>query len=246
MAINLEIYAKSSYIGIMRALDTITKPFGLRERLERNSQDSDLRHWFASLFSIYDIDGLIKLDVPWWVYGAIHEVDRFLASKPCRVFEYGSGASTAWLAKRSQSVVSIEHDKEWFDLVSSKLRSLPTLNPVDLRHVPAPPDPTASSSFRSQKAGALDLDFEAYAKSILSEEQRFDLIVIDGRVREACLDIAVTHLEEEGLIVFDNSHRKRYKEAIVNSGLKAQRYSGLTPALPYFDETTILSGVGST
>ena len=42
------------------------------------------------------------------------------------------------------------------------------------------------------------------------------------------------------MIVFDNSHRARYRGAIADCGLEAERFRGLTPALPYADETTLL------
>lgn len=38
------------------------------------------------------------------------------------VFEFGSGASTLWLAQRALCVMSVEHDEEWFDEVQQALR----------------------------------------------------------------------------------------------------------------------------
>ena len=68
----------------------------------------------------------------------------------------------------------------------------------------------------------------------------FDLIVVDGRAREAAMRAAIPHLAPDGLIVFDNSHRKRYQEAIAESGLSEQVFRGLTPSLPYPDRTSLL------
>ena len=62
-------------------------------------------HWFISLFRIHDIDGLIDLDVPWWSYSSIEEVKKFIYTKDIiRAFEYGSGASSFWLAKRESNL----------------------------------------------------------------------------------------------------------------------------------------------
>ncbi len=65
--------------------------------------------------------------------------------------------------------------------------------------------------------------------------------MIDGRAREACLAASIEHVAPGGLIVFDNSKRGRYKKAIANSGLDARRLRGLTPTLPYPDQTSVLS-----
>ena len=67
-----------------------------------------------------------------------------------------------------------------------------------------------------------------------------DVIVIDGRAREACLAVAAPRLKLDGLIVFDNSHRARYERAISASGLRERRLPGLTPTLPYPDRTSLL------
>ena len=67
----------------------------------------------------------------------------------------------------------------------------------------------------------------------------FDVIVIDGRAREACLAVAAPDWPD-GLIVFDNSHRARYQRAITASGLRERRLPGLTPTLPYPDQTSLL------
>ena len=45
-------------------------------------------------------------------------------------------------------------------------------------------------------------------KSIENINTKFDLIFIDGECRNACFDIALNYLNENGLIVFDNTSRK--------------------------------------
>ena len=68
----------------------------------------------------------------------------------------------------------------------------------------------------------------------------YDLIIIDGRARVACLERAVRFLAEGGLIVFDNSGRKRYQAALRRQELRIERCRGRTPALPYPSETTLI------
>ena len=63
-----------------------------------------------TLPALWNVRAMVALDVPWWTWDAIVEVEDFLAARPsARAFEWGSGASTCWLARRSASVVSVEH-----------------------------------------------------------------------------------------------------------------------------------------
>lgn len=234
--------AKSAYVRFTRRSGHWLDQIGVISWLKKHEKHSRTAHWLRSLFAIHDIDGLIDLDVPWWTYNAISEIDRFLKTTPnAKVFEFGSGASTVWLARRATSVTSIEHHPEWHAHVAQTLDSIQGLAPVDLRLIEPDGTPPCGEIYLSQKSGEKGLSFETYAREISGkDEQLFDLIVIDGRARAACLKHAITALAPDGVIVFDNSHRRRYRQAIESSGLEARCFRGLTPALPYMDETTIL------
>ena len=69
------------------------------------------RHWLMSLTRVHDSLAIAELDVPWWTYSAIDLVETWLRShrRPIRVFEFGSGASTLWLARRVDEVHTVEH-----------------------------------------------------------------------------------------------------------------------------------------
>ena len=51
---------------------------------------------------------------------------------------------------------------------------------------------------------------------------------------------ALHHLEAGGIIVFDNTMRRRYRRAIAAAPVVETAYRGLTPTLPYPDQTSIL------
>ena len=232
-----EVLAKRGYAGAMRMVRGVAAPLGVLDR-PANARRSRYRHWLQSLLAIYDIDALIRLDVPWWTYDAIEAVEDFLqARKAARVFEYGSGASTVWLAKRAREVISVEHDADWIEFSRPRLAELGN---ASIAHVPADPQPVSDQRYHSGKAGYRGQSFKAYVETIDSHSGAFDLIVVDGRARGACLMQAVGRLAEEGMIVFDNSCRARYREAIAASGLEARVTRGLVPSLPIPDETTLL------
>lgn len=226
--------AKAAYVAAMRTIARAV-PAG---RADQVGPGGRWRLWLRSLPAIYDLDGLVALDLPWWTLDATERVATFLEGRPeAQVFEWGSGASTLWLAKRAAGVVSIEHDPEW---AQSMRRRVP--GNVELRTV-APRSDLAAEPVLSHKAGFEDLDFREYVHSITTTSQIYDLIVIDGRAREACLPLAIDRLHPDGLIVFDNVDRRRYREAIEREQgrLNARITRGLTPSLPYPTRTALLS-----
>ncbi|MDV7143718.1 class I SAM-dependent methyltransferase [Tropicimonas sp. TH_r6] len=239
---------KSGYVQIAHGLGRGADAVGLIPWLDRRATRSRRAHWLRSLFAIHDVDALVSLDVPWWTYAAIDEVDAFLKARPgARVFEYGSGASTVWLARRAGSVTSVEHMAGWHERVELLIAAHALQADVDLRLVEPDATPSEDSLYLSQKPGETGASFTAYAAAIDAADGPFDVIVVDGRARQACLEHAKRRLAPDGIIVFDNSNRARYRDAIENSGLHGSRLRGLTPSLPYPDETTLLAaGAAST
>src|SRR4051794_22381364 len=102
---------KSIYVGAMRAVAAPLRFTGMLSSLERAPRHS-LRFWLASQFAIHDPAALVRLDTPWWTLAAIDAVESWIAARKgdVRAFEYGSGASTVWLARRCREVVTVEHD----------------------------------------------------------------------------------------------------------------------------------------
>jgi predicted O-methyltransferase YrrM len=222
----------------LHGLGVIADRCGISRALEQAGERSRLARWGRSLFAIYRIDQMIHLDLPWWTFNAIERTDAFLKGRrQARVFEYGSGASTIWLARRAASVTSVEHDRPWYDLVKEKLAPYPH---AQLRHVAPDPEGQTDPSCVSEKPGWKGRSFRAYVDAIESIPGPFDLIVIDGRARPACLDRALHKIAPDGMILFDNSHRPAYRRAIASAPVRASRTRGLTACLPYPDETTLL------
>lgn len=197
-----------------------------------------VRHWAYSLTCVHDSAALAELDVPWWTYRAIDVVQSWLSARahPVRVFEYGSGASTVWLSRRVDEVYSVEHDHAF---AAPLAPFIGTVRNVRLETVAAVR--SAHPVVPSAKEGHRGLDYADYVASIDRVEGEFDLIVVDGRAREACLLRALPRLRADGIIVFDNSRRRRYRRAIAAADVTERRLRGLTPTLPYPDQTSLLT-----
>jgi protein-L-isoaspartate O-methyltransferase len=219
---------------VVRATGAALRRTGILSRWERRP-DSRVAVWARSLFAIYDIDEMVRLDLPWWNLRATQRVEALLAARPsARVFEFGSGASTVWLAQRAASVISVEHDEEWARIVRQHIGER-----VELRLVQA--DARFDPDYASERKDASTLSFRDYASSIDSETEPFDLIVIDGRARGKCLEHALAHLAPDGTILFDDTSRARYRRAIAASGMREERHLGLSACVPYPDSTSLLT-----
>ena len=124
-------------------------------------------------------------DTPWWVPAATDRLARLLRPD-WRVFEWGSGASTLWLAERVAHVVSIEHDPAW----NAELRPRLPAN-VTFRFIPS-------------DRGAVN--FGAYVDSILDHQpELFDLVIVDGEMRTPCMWLAFPRVRPGGWLLLDNS-----------------------------------------
>ncbi len=147
--------------------------------------------------------------IPWYTFPCI----RHLASVERRLtgltlFEYGGGQSTLYFAKHCKEVVTVEHSKEWH---SALIKVVPAN--VDLRHI------------------GLTVDGE-YAKSIAGLGKKFDIICIDGRDRVNCLKRALPHLNEGGVIIFDDADREEYRSGLdwaLTEGFTRKYFKGLSP-----------------
>jgi len=214
---------KRRYVDTMQGLGGLG-PFAGSVDTPRESDPYGWQRWFASLFAIYETDRMIALDLPWWNVEATREIADFLGARGnARVFEYGSGASTVWLAQRCGEIVTVEHDKPWLDKFQRQTKDHDN---VSLLYRP------------------IDNGPDAYVKAIDEFDGEFDVIVIDGRHRSACLKQAESRLKHGGIVVFDDSGRSRYRGAIEGSVLAETRHYGRSYCVPYPDYTSLLRHAG--
>ena len=147
--------------------------------------------------------------IPWLTYPAIDFLSDRL-NNTIRVFEYGSGSSTSWFVNKVGSIISCEHDFDWYEIVKAELGDNPNANLV----------------FRDLEKGA------DYEEEVLNQNKRFDLILIDGRRRNSCGANSIRALSDTGVIIWDNSDRSEYQQGIaklLESGFKRLDFYGPAP-----------------
>lgn len=179
---------------------------------------SDLRNWFLS--SIVGKD-LLHDGVPWITFPAFRWLESYIDSH-MKVFEWGSGGSTIFFARHASRVISIEHDLAWFRAVSARL-VVASLDGVQLLHVPpdlctdysSPLEEGAMKRYKSTDTRFENELFFRYAGSILEyPDEYFDVVMVDGRARIACLYLSLRKVTDGGAVILDNSDRAHYATAL--------------------------------
>ncbi len=195
-----------------------------------------------------NLDSFLDKEIPWFTYPAITFLSKTLTTQ-MKVFEYGTGGSTLFFAKRVNELHSVEHDQLWGKriierVIKSKLSNCEfnIVEPITSMNN-SDNDTSNPESFISENLDYSDKSFERYTKEINKfEDNYFDMIIIDGRARPSCFKYARSKLKTNGFIVLDNSERKHYKyifEELKNSSWKMIKLNGPGPINHYFWDTTV-------
>ena len=157
------------------------------------------------------------LEIPWMNYSVIDYFSQQIKSNT-RIFEYGSGSSTVYWAKLGATVVSVEHDKDYYLEHSERLKEF-----VNVQYILATPSPIevgqkdAGGIERFESTSYVGYDFEDYVCSIQRYPKgNFDFVVVDGCARAACVREALDWVRPGGLLILGNSDRIEYSSAISN------------------------------
>lgn len=153
--------------------------------------------------------------IPWMCYPVVEFLEERVP-QGVAVFEWGSGNSTLWWAQRASRVIACEHDVHWAAYVKSR-------------------SPSNAEVITRELVGE-DYPLES------SRHDRFDIVVIDGRRRVECSQVALLCLTDRGVIVWDNSDRPEYSDGLGglrDAGFRTLTFSGLAPLVSRPTSTTI-------
>lgn len=127
------------------------------------------------------------------------------------VVEYGSGASTLYIAERLKDyghLISIEHDPLWFQ----RVRSLLAHNSFDHVTYCLKEPLTGSTDVTYQKFSKISLRFYIHAPEREVRPESVDLVFVDGRQRVECAIASARWLKKGGyLMIHDFWPRLRYR-----------------------------------
>lgn len=130
---------------------------------------------------------------PWITTDALDLLDAQLRPHH-RVVEWGSGGTTAWLARRVAHVTSVEGARPWHDTLRARLDAQQVTN-VDLHLVDSDELGYETPEHEAAYAGA----------ATHLAPGSLDVAFVDGEYRDTCTQRAVELLRPGGLLVLDNA-----------------------------------------
>jgi hypothetical protein len=155
--------------------------------------------------------------LPWVTYSFIDFIKDRLG-RELLVFEYGSGNSTFFYAEKVKKIVSVEHDKTWYERIKREMAGNAELIWCELH-----------------RGGD-------YCRMAAMRNDKFDIIIVDGRDRVNCCKHSVEALSERGVLVLDDSERKEYADAVMHLkalGFRQLSFSGISPGFFYQKATSV-------
>lgn len=158
---------------------------------------------------------------PWWVYKAIHDVDKLLLSTD-RVLEVGSGYSTLWLAERCQQICSIEENPEWYEFIS--------LQAIQRRLDNVKLIAGESRSISSQLLASSD----------------WEVVIIDGpRDRLKIFRDVLALTKRPRVLIYDDTDKQENRVSLDEeaTGYRRRVYRGFKPQTLHVCETTVFTRV---
>ena len=202
-----------------------------RYRISKTKHISD--SYTLSLFlKIWVSDRLLKLSpisasLPWMPYSTILKLN-YIIKKDFNILETGSGGSSLFFLRRCNNLISVEHDKEWLKKLEKNI---------------------TQTSFKKRWTVVLkplngkSKNESAYLQFLKRQEnESFDLISIDGRLRSESLKIVSHKVKKGGYLLLDNSDRNEYKEGIDfidNLGWSKQDFNGFCYSLDWDSKSTM-------
>lgn len=172
--------------------------------------------WMRSLLESKPTDSAAN-PIPWMNYSVVKLLDDRLR-RDFTLFEFGSGYSTHFYARKVGTVVSLEYDEQWFRIIKADMPGNVTL------------------VFREK-----DVDGE-YCRAVHAAGVAFDVVVVDGRDRVNCVKQSISALSARGVILLDDSQKEKYREGIEfarTRGFRALDLEGLKATGKGLDRTTL-------
>lgn len=172
-----------------------------------------------------------KSGIPLMVFEVTEWLNSFL-TKEMTVFEWGSGGSTIFFAKRVKKIISVECHQKWYDLISQLLEKNNLLNCEYLFRTYREPNADTPEDYISDSRKNRGRDIGEYCRAIDSYPNNFfDLVIIDGAQRHTCMKHAIPKVRLGGYLLLDDSDAPAYLRNVgLLKGWKQKDFFGPKPA----------------
>ena len=212
---------------------------GLEPIARLHLKESFLRSdgWFRSVKEHQAVDESGK-PIPWLTYSMVDFLyDRL--DKSMTIFEYGAGNSSLFFAEHTKRVTSVEHNPEWYEILSKNNQfSIPNL---EVHFVKAPKE---YDNLGYHKMAFSD-NINEYVTRISKGNTKYDIVVVDGLFRNTCMKEVYPYLSDRGVVILDNTS-ENYKNSLAEGILHLQTkgfrridFTGLAPIYSSKSSTSI-------
>lgn len=123
-------------------------------------------------------------------------------NKNSKVLEYGSGISTTEIANKCKTILSVEHQENWYNKMKNEI-------PNNCELIFKSPD---LPYIEGGHCGTYE-EFKSYIEAPINNGP-FDVILIDGRARVSCASICHKISHENTIVFIHDYHREEYQEAL--------------------------------
>jgi hypothetical protein len=161
----------------------------------------NLRHWLTHPVSAvhrlrYWIWEKRNPNKPWLCPGTVRFCEANLLPSMVAL-EFGSGRSTPWFARKVGRLTSVEHNADWYRLISGRLAEAGVDN-VAYRFVPLEHPETQPEQDEYPRRPAYVAVLDEFAEASL------DLVIVDGHYRTHCIQAAIPRLRSGGYLLVDD------------------------------------------
>ena len=160
----------------------------------------------------------------WRDISIFKEVLSKVEGRKLRIFEWGSGSSTVYYPKFLRSIgrqfdwYAVDNCKEWFQRGQEKIANAGLTGQVQIfcfdfpafwqvpgysYDNPVPPQNYTSSA-----------NVTEYVDCPKQLTGRFDVIIVDGRFRRRCLEVAAELLAPQGIVILHDANRAHYHSSL--------------------------------
>jgi len=192
------------------------------------------KSWINSARNGFTVDEN-NLPIPWYVFEAIEFLKNNL-NKNHIIFEFGCGASTLFFSSKVKKVISLESNRQWFEIVTSSLKN--------------------SGDFLLEKnyfsnanceiflmEDALDRDeYQNFAQNYSQKNNiKFDFLIVDSLKRFECVKNSFEAIKTDGYLILDDSERPNYQKIydfLHKNNFYYQDFIGIAPAQLRVKKTT--------
>lgn len=178
-----------------------------------STHPSDAFRW---LWSLHARRQPLSYVLPWLTFDAIRELER-RTKQGQRVFEFGSGHSSVYWAQRGLELHSVEDSADWYHMVRERLAEYP-----------------AAHLYLEQSEAR-------YVGRLLATPGLFDLILVDGAFRLACVAAAIAKIAPGGTLAVDNTdwHWFADVDELIPLTWHKEVFQGAAPFIGHSSQTTL-------